>query len=288
MKKKKVLVLGAAGMAGHVSYLYLKNTNKYDVKPVVYKKKLAEDDIVVDVTCKEQVTELIKEQQPDYIINCVGVLIKGAKEHPENAILINAYFPHLLARLAEDNNAKLIHLSTDCVFSGKKGDYSETDAKDAEDIYGQSKALGEIISDKHLTLRTSIIGPEIKQNGEGLFHWFMKQQGQVNGFTQAFWGGITTLQLAIAIEKAIDNNLTGLMHVTNGEKIAKYDLVKLLKTVWGKKDVEIIAYPGKAVDKSLHKSVSYDFGILSYQNMLLEQKKWMDEHAALYHNMYFS
>ena len=112
---------------------------------------------------------MVHRVHPEIIINCVGILIKGSREHPDNAILINAYFPHLLKRLSDEVGAKLIHISTDCVFSGKKGNYTEDDFRDADDVYGRSKALGEIINDKDLTIRTSIIGPELKENLLNLF-----------------------------------------------------------------------------------------------------------------------
>ena len=228
---KKILLFGATGMAGHMVYYFLRETKKYKIDNVVFRNKLTEDSIQLDVTNNNAVSKLVKTIKPDIIINCIGVLIKGSKENPDNAILLNAYFPHLLKRLSDEVNATLIHISTDCVFSGKKGNYSEIDFRDADDVYGRSKALGEIINEKDLTIRTSIIGPELKENGEGLFHWFMKNSGNVNGYTNAYWGGVTTLELAKAIDVAIENNLTGLVHLSNGEKISKFDLLNLIKKV---------------------------------------------------------
>lgn len=121
MTKNKVLIFGATGMAGHIVYYYLQNTGRYEVVNAVYRTKLTDDSIVVDVTDKDAVANLVRETRSDLIINCIGVLIKGSKDHPDNAIFINAYFPHLLKKLADEVGAKLIHVSTDCVFSGKKG-----------------------------------------------------------------------------------------------------------------------------------------------------------------------
>jgi len=273
-------------MIGHMAYAYLKSTDKYTITPVVFKNKINPEDVVVDVSEKQRVVDLIQTEKPDLIVNCSGVIIGGSKKYPDNAILLNAYLPHLLMRIADDMGCKLIHISTDCVFSGKKGAYGEDDIKDADDLYGRSKGLGEIVSDRHLTLRTSTIGPEIKKDGEGLFHWFMQQSGSINGFTQAYWSGITTLELAKAIDKGISNNLTGLLHVNNGEKISKYDLVNLFKTIWNKNNLEIVRYESKVVDKSLLKSTKFDFGIPGYKQMLLDQKEWMDDHKYLYNQMY--
>src|SRR5690606_27782525 len=108
----------------------------------------------------------------------------------------------------------LIHISTDCVFSGKKGDYIETDQKDGSSVYAQSKSLGEITGDNILTIRTSIIGPELKNNGIGLFHWFMSQQGQIQGYSNVFWNGVTTLELAKVIHRLINKQMDGLIHIT--------------------------------------------------------------------------
>lgn len=282
MIKKKVLLFGATGMAGHIAYYYLQSTERYELINVVYRTKLVKDSIVVDVTDKNAVTKLVEEVRPDLIINCVGVLIKGSKEHPDNAIFINAYFPHLLKKLSDKIGAKLIHISTDCVFSGKRGNYTESDFRDADDIYGRSKALGEIINDKDLTIRTSIIGPELKTNGEGLFHWFMHQTGQVNGFKTAIWGGVTTLELAKAIDNAIVQEQTGLIQLSNGIGITKYDLLNLFKKIWHRSNVNILPYDGNEIDKSIAKSDKFAYEVPGYEVMLLEQYEWMRKNDKLY------
>lgn len=282
MSKRKLLLFGATGMAGHIAYYYLQSTGKYDIVNVVYRNKLTEDSIIADITDKEAVTDIIHNIRPDYILNCVGVLIRGSKDHPDNAILINAYFPHLLKRLSDEVGAKLIHISTDCVFSGRKGNYSETDFKDADDVYGRSKALGEIINDKDLTIRTSIIGPELKENGEGLFHWFMHQHGKINGFQTAIWGGVTTLELAKAIDIAIDQEITGLVHLSNGVGISKYNLLLLFKKIWNKNEIEIISMDANGIDKSIMKSTHFDYTVPNYENMLIDQLHWMQNHKDLY------
>lgn len=267
MERKKILLFGSTGMAGHVVYYYLQETGKYEISNVVYRTKLTDDSIIVDVTNKLEVERVIRDQKPDYIINCIGVLIKGSNEHPDNAIYINAYFPHLLKKISDEVNAKLIHISTDCVFSGKKGNYTESDFRDADDIYGRSKALGEIINDKDLTIRTSIIGPELKKNGEGLFHWFMNQKGEINGYQTAIWGGVTTLELAKAIDYAIGNQISGLVQLSNGVGISKYDLLNLFKEIWNK-DIKIISFDGNGINKSIAKSEIFKYNVPSYKEML--------------------
>jgi len=283
---KKILLFGATGIAGHVAYHYLIQTGEYDIKNVVYRQKLNEDSIIVDVTNKEAVTHLILEQKPDIIINCIGVLIKGSKAHPDNAIYINAYFPHLLKRIADGIHAKVIHISTDCVFTGKKGAYIESDFKDADDVYGRSKALGEIDNDKDLTIRTSIIGPELKMEGEGLFHWFMSQEGPVNGFTNAIWGGVTTIELAKAIHIAIQQELKGLVHLSNGIPISKYDLLQLFNKIYRNNSIIINSFEGTHCDKSIAKSNLFLYEVPSYETMLNEMYHWMQLHPALYEGKY--
>ena len=282
MQKEKILLFGATGMAGHIVYNYLQETGKYDIVNVVFRKKLTVDSIIVDVTNTFDVAKVVGQVKPDVIVNCVGVLIKGSLEHPDNAILINAYFPHFLKKLADQVGAKLIHISTDCVFSGKKGNYTEGDFRDEDDIYGRSKALGEVINDKDLTLRTSIIGPELKENGEGLFHWFMHQSGKINGYKNAIWGGVTTLELAKAIDKSINTKLVGLVQLSNGKGISKYDLLNIIKIIWDKKEIEICPFEGNSVDKSIAKSSKYDFKIPDYSVMLEELANWMEQHRQLY------
>ncbi|EGF56062.1 dTDP-4-dehydrorhamnose reductase family protein [Bacteroides fluxus] len=279
---RKILLFGATGMAGHIVYSYLRSTGKYNIANVVFRTPLNENSIVVDVTNRDAVAEIVHKEQPEVIINCIGVLIKGSKEHPDNAILINAYFPHLLKKLADEVDAKLVHISTDCVFSGKKGGYTEEDFRDADDVYGRSKALGEVINDKDLTIRTSIIGPELKRNGEGLFHWFMNQHGQVNGFKTAIWGGVTTLELAKAIDAALLQNKTGLLQLSNGVGISKYDLLGLFKEIWNRQDIDIMPYDGNGIDKSIAKSERFDYDVPSYKQMLIEQAAWMESHKSLY------
>lgn len=283
---KKVLLFGATGMAGHMVYYYLQNTGKYEITNVVFRTKLTEDSIIADVTDKEVVRSVVNVVKPDLIINCIGVLIKGSREHPDNAILINAYFPHLLERLATEIGAKLIHISTDCVFSGKKGNYTEEDFRDADDVYGRSKALGEIINDKDLTIRTSIIGPELKKNGEGLFHWFMQQKGEIKGYTHAIWGGVTTLELAKAIDTAIGQNITGLIQLSNGIGISKYDLLCLFREIWNKSDIDIEPFNDIYRDKSIAQSTRFNFNIPGYHQMLTEQYDWMYKRKNIY-NLYF-
>jgi dTDP-4-dehydrorhamnose reductase len=284
--KKKVLILGSTGMLGHVVFNYFNQIDKYETYDIVYRNKFRNESIICDITDVTELKVIINRIKPDYIINCIGILIKGSTINPANAIFINSYFPHLLVQLADELNSKVIHISTDCVFSGKKGGYKETDFRDADDVYGRSKALGEIFSERHLTLRTSIIGPEVRLVGEGLFHWFMNQTSEISGFTEAYWGGVTTLQLSKNIEQSIQQNYTGLLHVTNGQRISKFDLIQLFNSIWKRDSVSIVPYNGKSVDKSLISIVENDFKVPSYLEMLNQQSDWMKINKELYYQYY--
>lgn len=281
------MILGSTGMLGHVVYHYFQKLNRYKIVDASFRSKLRDDSALLDITDKKTLEKYIQEENPDFVINCIGVLIQGSKADPSNAIYVNSYFPHQLSKILRQTGGKLIHISTDCVFSGNRGEYTESDTRDAYDVYGMSKALGEVINDTDVTIRTSIIGPELKSNGEGLFHWFMKQSGKINGYTKAFWGGVTTLELSRAIDEVINQNITGLVHVTNGVSISKYDLLVLFKTTFNKEIVEIEPLDNKKIDKSLRTS-RYDFkyNCGSYENMMRELREFMQKNRTLYSSNY--
>lgn len=281
--KEKVLILGSTGMLGHVFYNTLKQNTNYEVKDLVYRNKLNENSIICDVTDKNKLALVIKEVNPDIIVNCIGVLIKGSTNNPANAIYINSFLPHYLASLAQEMNARLIHVSTDCVFSGTKGSYVESDFRDADDVYGRSKALGELLGNDTLTIRTSIVGPEIKEAGEGLLHWFLQQSGTINGYSKAFWGGVTTLELSKAIIAAIEQDLRGIINLTNGEAINKFDMLEMFKNEFNREQVNVEPLENKKIDKSL-KSERNDFkySVPSYSTMFKEMHENMQLNKGMY------
>ena len=282
--KKKVLVLGATGLIGHQVFNYLKFSRQYELYNFSFRKKLQDDTVILDARNEEKYLEKIRDIAPDLIINCVGILIAGANENPENAIFLNAYLPHRLARFADEINSKLIHISTDCVFSGNKdAAYIETDYKDGAGIYSKTKGIGEVISDNHLTLRTSVVGPELKSDGEELFHWFMGQSGSVSGYTKAIWSGVTTIELARAVECSIRKDITGLHHITNNSSISKYDLLILFRKHM-KKDIQICALEGIKSNKSFFDTRGMlDYKIPSYDQMIDEMAQLIFRKTSLYH-----
>ncbi len=280
---KRVLILGSTGLIGHQIYNYLKNDGNYELHNIAFREKIEKDTIILDARDENNLIEQIKILKPEYIINCIGILISASNKDPQSAIFLNAYMPHRLEALSDKINAKLTHISTDCVFSGsKKEPYIENDYKDGKDTYAKTKGLGEIISDKHLTLRTSVVGPELKTDGEELFHWFMNQEDEISGFTKSIWSGVTTIELAKAVKWSIENNITGLYHLTNNSSITKYELLKLFKK-YTKKKIEIKKVDGKDIDKSfIDTRLLLDYEIPTYEKMISDMVDLINDNRSLY------
>jgi len=235
---KNILILGAAGMAGHMIHKYLKTFPEYNVISTARNEKYIIPDYNIEaLEDTDRLAQIIKSQNIDIVINCIGLLVKDCNLNAEKGFHINSCFPHYLEDITENTKTKIIHLSTDCVFSGKKGNYSETDIPDETNNYGRYKSIGELENDKDLTLRMSIIGNELKSNGSGLFEWFMRQEGTVKGYNKCLWSGITTLELAKQIKKIIElpTNLSDLYHLVPDFSISKYELLTLIGKIFNKK-----------------------------------------------------
>lgn len=262
MSSKTILILGITGMLGYTLFRQLSQNTALDVHgtartingleqgfPDPLTKKLS---LGIDVTDLGSVTNLLSKLHPDIVINCIGIIkqLPIAKD-PLPTISINALFPHQLAKACKDIGATMIHISTDCVFSGKKGNYCEEDNSDAEDLYGRSKFLGEVYYEHCVTLRTSIIGHELKSH-HGLIEWFLAQEGKAPGYTHAIYTGFPTIELASIIEHQVIPNkeLKGLYHVASAP-ISKYELLRLVAARYEKK-IEIIQTRTVVCDRSLN------------------------------------
>jgi dTDP-4-dehydrorhamnose reductase len=269
----KVLVLGGHGMAGHVIVDHLKRCG-HQVSYTVRKED--PEGIRLDVRNLEGVRKALKEHKADIVINATGLLNEYAETHVMEAIQVNSLLPHSLKEMINDCGGKLIHISTDCVFSGGKGRYSEKDTKDGTTIYSKSKSLGEIEAPPHLTVRTSIIGPELKKDGIGLLHWFLQQKGTINGYQNVFWNGVTTLELAKAIQAFITDNVSGLYHLSVDQRISKYELLTLFKEIFRHDGVNITPVSEPVHDKTLlHTRKDYKYPVPSYREMLVDLREWM-------------
>lgn len=282
---KRVLVLGIKGMAGHLIYNYFNLLNNYEVFGVARNLKHQKNIYNLDITNIKELEQIIINNNFNVVINCIGILNKDAEDNPEKAIWYNSYFPHLLESITKNTTTKFIHISTDCVFSGKRGKYTEYDFKDGTGFYAQSKALGEVVNNKDTTIRTSIIGPELNSTGIGLLNWFLNQSkdSTLNGFSNVFWTGLTTLELAKSIEEIIKQNITGLIQVVPETKISKHKLILNFNKIYRDNKLTILEDSKFKVDKSLV-SIREDFNykVPNYLEMLQEQKKWMLKHNALY------
>lgn len=257
----KVLIFGATGMLGSTLFRSLSNDNTLQVYGTVrsreslqYFTDVQQKRIMADVVAENQ-TSLLKAYlkiQPDVVINCIGIIkqLPEAKDHLK-AISINAQLPHQLSELCQLSQSRFLHISTDCVFSGKKGNYSEDDFADADDVYGRSKFLGEVSATHALTLRTSIIGHELASN-RSLIGWFLAEKNEVKGFSKAIFSGLPSIELSNIIQDILLNHpkLSGLYHVA-ALPINKYELLQLVAQTYNK-SINIIKDDSFIIDRSLN------------------------------------
>ncbi len=281
--KKKIIVLGSSGMIGHMICKFIKKSNTYILHNLSGSRKFDAQTTIIDAQYFDKIKNYIKKIKPDFVINCIGILINESNNNIKKSIYLNALFPHLLNELSFNLKFKLIHISTDCVYSGKKSEfYTELDEKDGLGNYSRTKGLGEINNDKNLTLRTSVIGPELKSDGEELFNWFMQQKKVINGYSNVFWSGISTLELAKAVLWAVENNITGLYNLTNGVKISKYNLLLIINK-HSMKNIKINEFETSFSNKSFsdtRKEINYS--IPTYDIMVKEMIKHIKQESILY------
>ncbi|RIW39044.1 SDR family oxidoreductase [Bacillus salacetis] len=273
----KILVIGGRGMAGHMIVDYLKQQQGIEVHCTT---RTGEGGTLrLDARNLDEVTRVICDVHPDVVINAVGLLNENAEKHIKDALVINSLLPHHIQSVLDDlgNGARLVHISTDCVFSGSDGQYREQSVKDGLSVYAQTKSLGEVTKEPHLTIRTSIIGPELKEDGCGLFLWFMKQSGDIDGYDRVYWNGVTTLELAKAIKYCIAHDVSGLYHLCHDEKVSKFQLLTMIKVVFDKEDVAVRRDTLHFSDKSLvNTRGDIQYRVQGYPCMLQELRDWME------------
>ncbi len=262
----RVLVLGATGMLGSAMVRILNEKKDLQVFGTARSNSLKNffrSDISerllfgVDVEQTDALVAALAQVKPDVVINCIGLVKQlDTATNPLQTIPINTLFPHRLAMFCELSSARLIHISTDCVFSGKKGNYKEADVSDASDLYGKSKYLGEVVYPHTVTIRTSIIGHEL-QSAHGLVEWFLSQHQECNGYTKAIFSGLPTVVLAQIIRDVVipRRDLSGIYHVA-GNPISKYDLLRLIAAIYDKQ-IKVIPDPNLVIDRSLNSEHFY-------------------------------
>ena len=256
----RILVLGASGMLGNAVIRILAQNDEFMVfgtlrgsQPML--QVIAPSVRLLQGIYIDQQDSLLKaftESRPDVVINCVGLVKQLVNaDDPLEAIPINSLLPHRLARMCELVNARLIHISSDCVFSGQRGGYRESDEPDSKDLYGRSKFLGEVSKSNAITLRTSIIAHELN-SANGLVGWFLGQHGTVKGYRRAIFSGLPTCELGKVIRDEVIPrvDLHGVYHVAS-EPVSKYELLNLIKQIYGK-DIEIVPDDCLILDRSLN------------------------------------
>lgn len=256
----KILVVGASGMIGSTVLRVLSENKDWEVFgtirsvsvkqffPAAIAERLVNG---VDVEYPDALMNVLDAIRPNVVINCAGLTKhKPEADDPLISVPINTLMPHRLAGLCKLIGARLVHVSTDCVFSGEKGGYNETDFADARDVYGKSKVMGEVCSPHTITLRTSTIGHEL-QSKHGLLDWFLSQEGECKGYTRAIFSGLPTVIFAQVIRNVVipDVELSGLYHVA-AKPINKFELLKMISSLYGK-SIEIIADDMLVIDRSL-------------------------------------
>lgn len=279
----KFLILGCNGMVGHMVSLYLKEMG-YEVEGYARKKSNYIHTIVGDARDSKLLEDIIRTGNYTNIVNCIGLLNESAENDRESAVYLNAYLPHFLEKITNGMRTQIIHISTDCVFSGSRGNYTELDFPDGKSFYDRSKALGELTNQKDVTLRMSVIGPDINENGIGLINWFLKQKGSVNGYSNVFWTGLTTLQLAKTIENVANQGVNGLYNMVPEKKISKYNLLVLFNKYLRSDSIEIVKEENYKIDKSLKRTnfEQFTYKMPEYEQQIKELGEWMREHNWLY------
>ncbi len=262
-KNTRVLVLGVSGMLGNAIFRFFFQSVAFTVFGTARSKECfrffsaeMRDYLIagVDVENADALVNTIEKIRPDVVINCIGIVKQlDESNNPLDVIPINALFPHRLAKICQLTSSRVIQMSTDCVYSGLKGMYLESDEPDAKDLYGVTKRLGELYYPNTVTLRTSIIGRELNSN-IGLIDWFLSQEGFVRGYDRAIFSGLPTVEVARVIRDFVIPNkkLSGLYHLSS-HPISKFKLLKLVADVY-KKDIKILPDSHFIIDRSLDSS----------------------------------
>jgi dTDP-4-dehydrorhamnose reductase len=272
----KALIIGVNGMAGSMISGYLSTCENIEVYTTSRKELDDERHFNLDVIDVTKLEQILAYCRPDVVVNAVGKLNSEVDNDIVSGIYLNSYFPHKLDALSRAYSFKVIHISTDCVFSGKKGPYNIDAEHDGVTRYAKTKSLGEIRSLNHLTIRTSIIGPDNRKNGLGLMKWILNSEKHITGWKNVFWGGVTTLVLARFIEYSIKHSISGLVQLGNGIPISKFDLLLLIAEVY-KLDKDLEADYSKSNNKVLIPYGLEGFIVPKYSDMIHELKEYNND-----------
>lgn len=279
----RFLILGCNGMAGHVVSIYMRERG-HDVTGLARRRSPFVETIVGDARDQGLLRGVINGGRYDSVINCIGILNQDAERNKADAVMMNSFLPHFLEEVTRGTATQVIHMSTDCVFSGDKGSYAEDGLRDGRTFYDRSKALGELENDKDVTLRNSVVGPDVDRGGIGLLNWFMMQEGEVRGYRGAIWTGVTSLELARIMEEAAARRACGLYNMVPDGSISKYELLCLFNRHIRRVPIGIIPDDGARVDKSLRRTrfEGLPRRVPDYEKMVCELGDWMRGHGELY------
>ena len=296
---KNVLVLGISGMLGSMVFDYLSKNPDFNVSGTVRNPKYIKDQVFQFDAYKSSQLEQKQfiDLKIDYIVNCIGITKPFSKDNDPagvvRAIKINSDFPWELAKYAKKYHIKILQIGTDCVYSGKKGNYKEDDAHDPLDVYGKSKSLGEVFDGTTLIIRTSIIGPEFKKEETFLLEWFLNQPegGTIGGFEHHIWNGITTLQFAQLCEKIILTNsfdkliaVSYVHHFIPNSTVNKFELMNIFNDIFDKKlKINRVNKPEEKVDRSLiskYNELENLFGKTDIRKALFELTSYMEKRSS--------
>lgn len=266
----KILVFDYKGMVGHVIYHYLREHGH------------TVDGYDGDLHDEALIATTLRDGDYDAVINTLAVINQFAEEDKAEATYINAYLPHLLEKLTSGTKTVLVHRSTDCIFSGSKGGYTLKDIPDGTSFYARTKAIGEVINNKDICIRASLVGPEQHEDGISLLNWFLHQHGDVDGFVNAIWTGLTTDEFARVIEYLLLHKAHGLLHTVPDHGIGKYFLLEYFnKYLQG--DRNVVRVENKLVDKSLKQELG-DSGLQlnDYETQIRNMAQWIKDHQDFY------
>jgi dTDP-4-dehydrorhamnose reductase len=274
-----IVVLGGNGMAGHVLRGWL---SEQGCEVIATGRSGGDGLYPLDLRDTEQLRSLLSTVRPEVVVNAAGLLNEAAEKRLQEAVWVNSLLPHRLAEYGDELGFRLVHISTDCVFTGLAGSYRESSLQDGTSVYAKTKSLGEVVSPNHLTIRTSIIGPELKRDGIGLLHWFLTREGPVEGYSHVFWNGVTTLELARFILWSLGRPIHGLVHLAAERKVSKHELLLLMKQAFAK-EIDVTPSAEQRNDKSLiNTRGDCGYKVSSYEEMLMELAGWMKKHRELY------
>ena len=282
----KILVIGCNSVLGQVVSLYciqqghrvngLDNKHLYDFGfHNFYQFEIVKEEFM-------SIFAVASAGRYDAIINCAALLIKDSESNPELARIVNSDFPHFLERMFKDSKTIIVHRSTDCIFSGKKGNYTLNDEPDGHSVYAKTKACGELNNPKDITIRTSLIGPDRNIAAPDLFGWFNNLRGVVRGFANSIWTGITTIEYAKEALYLIEKKAHGVFQCVPDKSISKYELLLLFEKFFPKNRT-IIKIDNERNDKSLKQEIgNYGLYVPSYEEQIKEMKDWIDKQYKKY------